>query len=319
MRGTDNPSMHLIIAFASVLSAAGRQSLQTLALPNLASLVARLAPQALDAGDEYSLTPPHEREHARALGLEGADGALPWAAHCAAAHGIDTGDLAWGRITPVHWRVGASEISLVDPAQLALAEDESRALLEALHPLFESEGFVLRYGTPLAWYAAHESLDGLRSASLDRVIGRRIDPWLAPLENARRVRRLQNEVQMLLHEHPVNEAREARGLPVVNSFWLSGCGVHQPVRSGAEVHLERALRAPALGEDWAAWVEAWQALDRGLLAEALQGLRRGEPLSLSLCGERHAQRFETRTTPWLTRLGQRWGRAPALQPLLEPL
>jgi len=310
--------MHLIIAFASVLSAAGRQALQTLALPNLARLVARLVPQAPDHGDEYSLTPPHQREHARALGLEGADGALPWAAHCAAAHGIDTGDLAWGRITPVHWRVGASEISLVDPAQLELAEDESRALLETLHPLFESAGFLLLYGTPLAWFAAHESLAGLRSASLDRVIGRRIDPWLAPLENARSVRRLQNEVQMLLHEHPVNEAREACGLPAVNSFWLSGCGVHQPARSDAGVRVERSLCAPALGEDWAAWVEAWQALDRGPLGAALQALRRGEPLRLSLCGERHAQRFEAKSTPWPTRLAQRW-RAPALQPLLEEL
>jgi hypothetical protein len=318
MHGTDNRPMHFIIAFASVLSEAGRQALQTLALPNLARLVARLAPQPPDAGDEYSLTPPHEREHALALGLEGADGALPWAAHCAAAHGIETGDLAWGRITPVHWRVGASEISLVDPAQLALAEDESRALLEAVHPLFESEGYLLLYGAPLAWYAAHESLAGLRSASLDRVIGRRIDPWLAPLERARSVRRLQNEVQMLLHEHPLNEAREARGLPVVNSFWLSGCGVHQPVRRRADVHVERALRAPALGEDWAAWVEAWQALDRGALGAVLQGLDRGEPLRLSLCGERHAQRFEAKPTPWLARLGQRW-RAPALPPLLEQL
>jgi hypothetical protein len=310
--------MHLIIAFASVLSAAGRQALQTLALPNLASLVARLAPQAPDAGDEYSLTPPHEREHARALGLEGADGALPWAAHCAATHGIDTGDLAWGRITPVHWRVGASEISLVDPAQLALDEDESRALLEAVHPLFEAEGYLLLYGAPLAWYAAHESLAELRSASLDRVIGRRIDPWLAPLENARSVRRLQNEVQMLLHEHPLNEAREARGLPVVNSFWLSGCGLHRPVRARADVRVEHALRAPALGEDWAAWVEAWQALDRGPLGAALQGLRRGEPFHLSLCGERQAQRFEAKATPWLSRLAQRW-RVPAPQPLLEAL
>jgi hypothetical protein len=310
--------MHLIIAFASVLSAAGRQALQTLALPNLASLVARLAPQAPDAGDEYSLTPPHEREHARALGLEGADGALPWAAHCAAAHGVDTGDLAWGRITPVHWRVGASEISLVDPTQLALTEDESRALLEAVHPLFEAEGYLLLYGTPLAWYAAHESLAELRSASLDRVIGRRIDPWLAPLENARTVRRLQNEVQMLLHAHPLNEAREERGLPVVNSFWLSGCGVHRPVRARADVRVESALRAPALGEDWGAWVEAWQALDRGPLGDALQGLRRGKPLRLTLCGERHAQRFEAQAAPWLARLAQRW-RAPALQPLLEAL
>jgi hypothetical protein len=310
--------MHLIIAFASVLSEAGRQALQTLALPNLAALVGRLAPQPPDAGDEYSLTPPHERERARALGLEGPDGALPWAAHDAAAQGIDTGDLAWGLVTPVHWHVGASEISLADPAALGLTDDESRALLEAVHPLFESEGHVLVYGGPLAWYAAHESFAGLRTASLDRVIGRRIDPWLDSLAHARTVRRLQNEVQMLLHEHPVNEAREARGLPAVNSFWLSGCGAHQPVRVGAELQFDTRLRAPALDEDWAAWVGAWQALDRGPLAGALQRVRQGERCCVSLCGERHAQRFESRPAPWLARLAQRW-QAPALPPLLEAL
>ena len=36
----------------------------------------------------------------------------------------------------------------------------------------------------------------------------------------RRVRRLQSEVQMLLHTHPLNAAREDRGDLTVNSFWL---------------------------------------------------------------------------------------------------
>jgi len=34
-----------------------------------------------------------------------------------------------------------------------------------------------------------------------------------------------NELQMLLHEHPVNERRVARGLPPVNSVWLWGIGI----------------------------------------------------------------------------------------------
>jgi hypothetical protein len=38
------------------------------------------------------------------------------------------------------------------------------------------------------------------------------------------VRSLVNELQMLLHEHPVNEGRAARGLPPVNSVWLWGIG-----------------------------------------------------------------------------------------------
>ena len=35
---------------------------------------------------------------------------------------------------------------------------------------------------------------------------------------------LLNEAQMVLHAHPVNEAREARGEPAVNSLWLWGAG-----------------------------------------------------------------------------------------------
>jgi hypothetical protein len=33
-----------------------------------------------------------------------------------------------------------------------------------------------------------------------------------------------NEAQMLLHEHPVNTEREARGAPAVNSVWFWGGG-----------------------------------------------------------------------------------------------
>ena len=38
---------------------------------------------------------------------------------------------------------------------------------------------------------------------------------------------LLTEIQMLLHAHPVNEAREARGEPAVNSLWLWGAGRRQ--------------------------------------------------------------------------------------------
>ena len=37
-------------------------------------------------------------------------------------------------------------------------------------------------------------------------------------------RKLQNEIQMLWHIDPVNEERELRGLPRINSLWISGIG-----------------------------------------------------------------------------------------------
>src|SRR5690606_16353949 len=132
-----------------------------------------------------------------------------------------------------------------------------------VHPLFDSEGYVLTWGAPLRWYVAHESLSELPTASIDRVIGRNVDRWLPGEPQARLLRRLQNEVQMLLYTHPLNEAREARGALPVNSFWLSGCGRHQAGAEPGELQLDDSLRAPLLAGDWVAWARAWRALDEG--------------------------------------------------------
>lgn len=282
--------MHLVIPFAAPLSEAGQHALGELALPSLDALLGRLTADSLNEGDEYQLSPPHERVLARALGWRGADGALPWAARAAADDGLDTGDLAWGLLSPVHWQIGREHLTMDDPESLALDAAESRAAFDAVRPLFESEGWLCAWGAPTRWYVAHETLADLPTASLDRVIGRNPDLWMPEHPAARFVKRLQNEVQMLLYTHALNDAREATGRDVLNSFWLSGCGTHQPDRGEAPRVLD-ALRAPALREDWAAWSEAWRALDGGPLREALAHARRGEALRLSLCGERHAQDF----------------------------
>ncbi len=310
--------MHLMIPFASVLAEAGQQALRTLALPRLEKLLARLRPLDTDRGDEYSLSPPHERALARAIGLRGSDGMLPWAACEAARDGLDTGDLAWGLLTPAHWQLAADHINLIDPAALALDDSESRALLEAVRESFDHAGYAPAYGAPLRWYVAHESLADLPCASLDRVIGRDVDMWLTDDPRVRTMRRLQNEVQMLLYTHPINEAREARGALTVNSFWLSGCGVRQPATRPPDLQVDERLRAPALAGDWSGWAQAWQALDAQALADALRDAERGLPVELTLCGERHAQRFTSKSADLWSRLTQRL-RAPQPRVLLEAL
>ncbi len=316
--GPDNAPMHLMIPFAATLSEACRHTVRDLQLPNLSRLLARLAPTLREGSDECSLTPPHERALATLRGLRGDDGCLPWAARQAALDGIDTQDAAWGLLTPVHWHLAADHVALVDPAELALDEAGSRALLQAVRGLFESEGWRIAWGAPLRWYAAHESLRELPTSSIDRVIGRNVDVWMPPGPRMALVRRLQSEVQMQLYNDPGNDARSARGALPVNSFWLSGCGVRQPEAAMADLNVEDALRAPALIEDWAAWAEAWRALDAGPVAALLQRAGRGEPASFTLCGERHAQRFEVAPQALWARL-TRSLRAPAAAPVLEAL
>lgn len=280
--------MHLLVPFAAPLSDAGRQALRDLSLPVLAQLWPLLLDVQRDEADEMSLSPPHERALARALGLPVADGLLPIAALDAARQGFEVGTRPWARLTPAHWQLGAERVSLGDPLALGLDDAASRAFLDAVRDLFESEGFDVHYRSPVCWLVSHPSLEGLQSASLDRVIGRNVDAWLAADPRARLVRRLQNEVQMLLYTHRLNAEREARGERPVNSFWLSGTGSLPAFAWPVALQVDDRLRQSALTEDWFAWSKAWQALDAGPLADLLARARRGDAATLTLCGERTA-------------------------------
>ena len=342
--------MHLIVPFAGVMPEAGQAAVRELALPHLARALDVMGAQwlAAPAGadpeePELSLTPPHEHVKALAWGLTVTDGRVPWAALEAARLGLtgagagphsgsDTGSddgstRAWGRLTPAHWQLGTEQITMLAPQMLALESATSAAFLEAVRPLFETEGFALHATESGHWLARHPVLADLPCASLDRVIGRNVDLWLPADPRARLVRRLQNEVQMFLHTHPLNEDRERRGALPVNSFWLDGCGVALPTavaagRAGSAAVVEDdRLREPALNEDWFAWSRAFAQLDEGPIAQALQAAGEGHPVKLSLCGERQACTLTPRPPTAWQRLRRAWRRPPmaALERCLEAL
>jgi hypothetical protein len=301
--------MHLVIPFASALSDAAQHALGTLALPNLERLLARWSPADAAAAadpadaDEYTLSMPHERLLARLRGWQIVDGLLPFAAEAARADGLaPAAGSGWALLTPAHWHVGREQINLLDPATLALAEDEARALHATLAPLFEDLGWRFHWGSARRWYASHESLARLPSASLDRVIGRNVDLWLNDHPDILLVRRLQSEAQMLLYTHPVNDERDARGATTMNSFWLSGTGPAAPPGAGLppDVTVDDSLRAPALAEDWSAWAEAWHTLDEGPLRALAEAAASGpaDAHTLSLAGERLVRSWQPAPRPW---------------------
>lgn len=289
---------HWVLPFASSLSEPCQHALPRLdapdalplPLPNLRQLLARLSEVERIGGDEYALSMPHERVLAATMGWPDADGLLPWGPWWAAQDGVQlTPGITWGLLSPGHWLMGRDHLTLLDPATLALTEAESRDLFQAVRELFESDGWTVIWGAPTRWYAAHPSLEGLPTASLDRVIGRNPDVWLTDHPQARMVRRLQSEVQMLLYQHPINDARESAGLATVNSFWLSGCGrVPERLALPADIHVVDALRAPMLADDMPLWLEAWAHVDATAMKQALDALLAGRAISLTLCGEREA-------------------------------
>ena len=201
-----------------------------------------------------------------------------------------------------------------DLTALDLQEDESRTLLAAMQPYLETNGITLHYREPTRWLAEGEVFRTLPSASLDRVVGRSIDAWMPRAPEARPLRRLQQEMQMLLYTHPINDQRVRDGLLPVNSFWVSGSGAlpasHAPAPPPG-LQIAHGLREPALLEDWPAWAAAWQQLDARECGQLLGALDQGQAVKLTLCGDRSARTWSGRQSGLWPRFRSVFSRKPA--------
>lgn len=295
--------MKLLIPYAHVNDPQCVRAAATLQLPRLSLLLRDLTLVDTVTGSEQDLSPVHEQAHARLRGLDAADGCIPWAALAQADEGgqTHTGGCAW--VTPAHWQIGMDHILMLDPDMLALQDAQSRELMQAMVPYFAQDGIVLEFHSPLRWLARGEALAALPSASLDRVCGADVRPWMPATAT---LRRLQNEMQMLLYTHPVNDARTAQGLQPVNSFWVHGSGrLDGPMPTAPAPTLANGLRQSALQGDWDGWARAWQQLDQTACGDLLDELRAGRPATLVLCSERKALVFEARRRSWSARLRSR--------------
>jgi len=287
--------VHLLVPFAGSPPGGQTAALQGLRLPNLQRLLARLREDGGDSGAAESLSMPHERALARAWGLEATDGLIPLAAWQARQEGLEgpqDGSAGWAWITPCHWRVGRDHVEMAPAQALQLDGEDSRALLAAMQPYFEEDGITLSWQAPLRWLARGELFRTLPTASLDRVSGRTIDRWMPAGAPGRPLRRLQQEMQMLLYTLPLNDARQRGGLLPVNSFWASGSGAlpeTAAAKAPAGLRLPQSLREAALQEDPTAWQAAWQQLDARECAQLLKELDAGRAVRLTLCGDANAR------------------------------
>lgn len=127
----------------------------------------------------------------------------------------------WLRADPVHVRIERDRVILNELA--AISADEAMRLCEALSAHF-GEAFSPHPLRPEAWVVRAGGEADLVTTPMSRAAGQPIEPLLPSSRDAMPWRRLLNEAQMLLFHHPVNEAREARGEPAINSVWLWGGG-----------------------------------------------------------------------------------------------
>ena len=222
--------MHMLISHAAPSGHQCQAAVAQLALPNLNELLGLLTatPPIPDTPD--ALTPLPERLRATHMGLQGIDGLIPWAAMDAQQLGLTKvhGAAGWAWITPCHLNVQSNQILMDDPLELDISAQECDTLRAAMKRYFDEDAITLHPLNNGTWLAHGEVFNGLPTASLERVVGGSIEPWMPQQEGAKQLRRLQNEMQMLLYTHAVNDARSTRGKPTINAFWISGTGTPPP-------------------------------------------------------------------------------------------
>lgn len=151
---------------------------------------------------------------------------LPTAALTRSLDADDAPNVLWLRADPAYLMADAVTLRLLACGNLELSADEINGFAQALRPLFGDAGFPLEATRPDRWYlhCAREAKLPTFSAPA-AALGDDLALHLPEGENAQRWRRLLNEVQIVLTQHPLNAQRTRRGLPPVNSLWIWGAGV----------------------------------------------------------------------------------------------
>jgi hypothetical protein len=147
---------------------------------------------------------------------------LPIGALRLLGEGHEPGAGAWLCADPVHLRFSRNTL-VVDAAGPGLDAGEAEQLAAALNAQLADFGEFLA-PHPQRWYLRAKRAPRIATHSPAAVAGRTLEPFLPQGEEARDWRRLINEAQVLLHNHPVNAAREAAGRQTANSLWPWGAG-----------------------------------------------------------------------------------------------
>lgn len=191
-------------------------------LPGMRKIQARGRPQAIPES-EY---PPGLTERLAMLFTKPnaqrlPNASLPIAPLRLALDGVDPGEGHWFCADPVHLLLMLDHLRMGGTPPIS--SSESAELVAWLNHNFAGEAEFIA-PTPAHWYVRFNRPVIANTTPPDACSGESIEPHLPKGDDSKYLRRLSNEIQMLLHAHPLREAREAQGAPAINSLWIWGGG-----------------------------------------------------------------------------------------------
>lgn len=215
----------------------------------------------------------------RADRVEAASAGLPQVPASAALSRLGEGDLtidevlaqAWLRVDPAWIRADINGARLFAVgAMLPLDADDIDAFAPLVQSLCDEAGFMLDIAHPQRWYLRlpRDTTLPAFSTPID-ALGEDVFDHRPEGDAARSWRVLDNEVQVALHQHPRNEARQRTGQPPVNAMWWWGEAAlpDAPVTVPPTIHSDDPLLcglARLANMTPAGLPEAWPADAQGL-------------------------------------------------------
>ncbi|WP_374600880.1 hypothetical protein [Niveibacterium sp.] len=203
------------------------------------------------------------------------------------------------------------QMVLTAPEGLALDANEAQSMAEPLRDALQEVGEFVLASPERSYLRLNAPSDAIFSDLID-VAGRPVALFLPEGRGGLRWGRIINTVQIALHDHPVNRAREAAGRRAANSLWfwgesrMSATPQHSadaiycdnPVAAGLArlagstpqalatfadapacreaLLLIDALNAPARFRDTSRWLDALKALEANVFAPLAARMQRSE-------------------------------------------
>ncbi|WP_395008033.1 hypothetical protein [Undibacterium sp.] len=294
--------LEIILPFGIPPASLAKELVKQLKTPSLAVLLGHVKNEQSHDFDEFARLLPHEFWLTQHFNQTTSRVNSPALSHSRMqSFGIQVPAGYWFSLSPIHIHIARDHMVMTDPRRLDITEQESHALFEAAKEICEELGKTLLYGDAKTWFLRADDWATLQTASLDAAAGHNMEIWIAKGEHEVAWRKLQNEIQMLWHIHPVNQQRDEQGRNTINSVWLhSGSAELQqwhcqfglnhfsglnPASSKAEAKqsvLIDDLLEPALNSDWGNWLACVNQLEQNWFAPALQALQSKQIKTLNL-------------------------------------
>ncbi len=128
----------------------------------------------------------------------------------------------WLRADPVHLRIQNNHMLLADSQVFSISLKESIQFTDTLNQYFSKSGIVFLPLHADRWYVRIAKIPSLQTRLLSEMIGKNINNLLPIGEESSIWHNIFNEIQMLLHNHPLNQEREERGELAINSMLVLG-------------------------------------------------------------------------------------------------